>query len=738
MANKMMVRRFIEAFMALVLGRRVPVHWGSQAASDSFQVELPDPVTCNAEEVALLTRLALHEAGHIVHTQPGFDSRLTEREKVVFNLLEDPRMERQLMQSYPGATVVLSRGLDEMLKSIRERVQANPNGLATPAAQADLFFRGLLAAAPHKPVLEHVPVLLATLEPHVTARERAAIDEAITKLPAFASSLDAEAAARAFLARLDEQEPLPNDAEQQEQGPDANAEPYAEPQQLEQPAPPEEGAQHPGEDAGQPNDDIDGTVHPAEPQEQQGQQEPERSAPAEGPGDSQPDPTSNGGAEGDDGGQQVPGADQNDAGQLPQGGGAADGEGASEKSGGAGEGAEAGEGAAAPAQGASGMPGDPQDAGGADNEGAQSGSAGAGQTEGNGESHDPSSGTHAPGESSGAAQGGDLGDLLRQVLAQRYGCAGSDSDTIEAAQEHGSPKDEDLQRLAAVLSKADPEADLGELLQASLAAVAAAGDACDADATAFDGGAGMQLTGPVVTTMEQPAQSRLEGVQAQLVNVLRRELQDKRRRPVKAAPAGSRVLPGRFWRLGAVGDTKVFAKQHNVNGIDAAATVFLDSSESMTDQFQFAMDGALAFSMAMQRLGVQTKVVRFPGAATVCETLQQFGESPRSCKERCAHLVPAGGTPIGAAVASELPQLMQQRQLLKMIIVITDDGPGDADTYVAALNLAAQMKVQVVGVGIGCDISQWIEQSVAVADVTELPGALSRLFREHVAVKLAA
>ena len=79
----------------------------------------------------------------------------------------------------------------------------------------------------------------------------------------------------------------------------------------------------------------------------------------------------------------------------------------------------------------------------------------------------------------------------------------------------------------------------------------------------------------------------------------------------------------RFWRLGTLGDTKVFVQKRDASGIDAAATVLLDSSYSMKKQLRVAAEVAMAFSMAMQRLGVRTRLVRFPGSETVTETLSR-------------------------------------------------------------------------------------------------------------------
>ncbi len=106
--------------------------------------------------------------------------------------------------------------------------------------------------------------------------------------------------------------------------------------------------------------------------------------------------------------------------------------------------------------------------------------------------------------------------------------------------------------------------------------------------------------------------------------------------------------------------------------------------------------------------------------------------------KRVSALSAGGGTPIGAAAAAELPYLLEQRKLKRVMAFVTDDGPGDRHLLLAVLERAEQEGVLVVGVGIGCDISAHIPLSVTVRSVTELPQALERLFRENISATLTA
>lgn len=729
MTNKvMMAKRLIEAFVALMLGKRVPVCWSDRASIDTNgQMYLPTPKTGDPAEVALLTRLAVHEGGHQVHTEGGFAQRLSSEEMALFNALEDPRMESAQSKDYPGASVILSRGLDEMLQTLEENLALTLQRDPRRAVQLDLLVRGFLQVAPHGPLKARGPYLLELLAPVIDEQQREAIDEAVAEIAGLQNSRETEELARSVLARLREvkiEPPPPPDEEgqnqqneqdeQDQQDPQAQQGPQAEPDEsADQESPSEQDQQDQ-----QKQDQQDQQDQPAESEQRDKNQQPE-DAPAQEGGQDQPasdDCNSQQEAPAEDHAGDQQGREEGGSDPQPEGDG-------NESDAGPGN-ASGDECSAAPGAGA----------------GSADGAAGEANAAGGSQPADaPQVDAQIPGDrQTEPAEPVDLGTLLREVLVARYGARTDDEDAEDSVGEVGLATDEDVERLGQMLAAADTGASLEELLEASLAVLEGTGGDQGQPSEGDPGlGAGMSLAFQAAGEASV-IDTRLQGVQSRLVTVLQRELQDKRRRPTRPAHAGQRVLPQRFWRLGALGDTKIFAQRRMAHGIDAAATLLLDSSGSMADGLAVAAEIAIAFSLALQRLGVRTKVVRFPGTETVTETLQRFGESPRACVRRCASLVADGGTPVGAAVEIERQALLEQRRLKNFLAVITDDEPGDAATLLAALALAYKLDVMVVGVGIGCDIRPWIPNSVSVSAVTELPDALSRLFRERLSEKLAA
>jgi hypothetical protein len=738
-------RRLIEVFLALMLGQRVPVHWDQRAGMDNAGgVHLPMPQTGGAAEIALLTRLAVHEGGHLLETQPGFADRLTAQELGVFNALEDPRMESRQAKRYHGASLVLSRGLDEMLQNIDGRLDARLAEAPERALQLDLLLRGFLAVAPHGPIARRAPGLLERLAPRLGDAQRRAVEHAVARLPDLGTSLETEEAARALIARLREPEV---------------------PLEGEPPSDTPAGVESSAAEAGGQQAAGDAQEDRSEPASRYGGAEPASNG--DQPKGAAEDPAASGStgaagtksADGEAGDDPPSGASEDngarggtdpafDAGAQPR---------ESEKAMGPGQGDQ---------QSASGSEGD--DLQGSDSRpngtrtdclaGAEpmqgAGAEGASQPEHGGEvsteapgtvgltTHEESAsdasdlGTDALGLADTAAEPLDLGTLLRETLIARYGLPQADSCDQEADPGAQPPSDEEVQEVEAMLAQADPSASLEELLEATLA-VLAAGQGKEREISSPGDGAGMSL-GNTANRPLDAMEMRLQGVQSRLVTVLQRELQERRRRPRRAAYTGARVMTQRFWRLAALGDTRVFVQKREASGIDAAATVLLDSSYSMRKQLRIAAEATMAFSLALQRLGVRTRVVRFPGPETVTETLQRFGESPRFCVQRCASLVASGGTPVGAATVAELPLLLAQRRLKNILIIVTDEDPGDAETLARALACAEELDVLVVGVGIGCEIRAWIPNAVKVQEVGELPEALASLFRDRISARLAA
>lgn len=574
-----MAKKTIAGFVSLILGQNTKIAWGDRPAVDTNGIMfLPTPKVGDCDEIALLTRLAVHEAGHKLHTDPACFDRLDKEQLTFFNWLEDPRIEMELSKQYPGAILILSRGISKLV----ERAFQNTDS-ETPEGKKRLLplgvvIKGMQASAPKTALNPFMDGLEAQLQEAFSPAQNEAINNAVSQITSLKNSYECELLAKELLIAFTQADQEPNDASS--------------------------------------NDSQDGGAAESE------------SRPA-----------------------------ASDAAQTAT-----------------------------------------------DN-----------------------------------AEEGDLGAMLRSAIQSLYPKA-SDSGK-EAVAEHDDSGDDithlDDEAIVRLADLAKEEgADIGELLQKAIDAIVEQPED-DQPSSDWDGaGAGGGLS---VGTAPLLSESRLGHVQSRLVHVLLRELQDKRKKPSRNARAGQSVNPQRFWRLQSIGDTKVFRTRGSVTGIDCGVTILLDRSGSMHKILATAAHVALAFSMAMQRIGnVRTAVSVFPWDGTYTHALQNFGESPRLVASRCESLTAAGGTPVAQAILTELPLLLAQRKNKNLMIVITDDGPDSPDLLHAAIKEAARHGVDIYAVGIGCHVGSYYSASTTVSTVEDLPHAMEQLFSEHIACRMAA
>jgi hypothetical protein len=729
-------KRLIEAFMGLIVGRRVKVNWQLNGPAclhgPSGVVSLPLPRTGDDREVALLTRLAVHEAGHLTKTETGWHERLDEHSQAFFNSLEDARMEREQVREYPGAGIILRRGLDTMLENIASTEDSVWQSNPIQTLCVDLIVRGFLRIQPHEEIQRLGPQILARVGAHTTEAQRDALTEAVDRLVVAKTSRDAEDIAAALVQRLREGPPSPPAEQEQEQQEQQTAsldvDQEAEP-------PPNQGSEPPEPPVGHPEQVDDQPLG-----------SPESGCQGD---DAQP----GNGDTGDTGRSDANPADDTDRGSEPPPCG--------------GEDADAKQTQQTTLSAESGQPGTdsaPPQGDAADHcqqEGASQGAAptqrerayGAQASDAGDSKHNAPDGPEgdaiAPPQGSGVGDGQlpsatkdlvDIGSLLRQVHAEQYGSveqAGEgDLDSEDVSQES-------IEQLAQALRQdtGDDGRSFDEVLAKALQALQAGPSGTDDASQDEQAGdcASSNLAGRGGEPLRVPdRRSGLEGVQSRLVVVLQRELQERKRKPIRPSVAGGRVLTNRFWRLATLGDTQVFGGIKHITGIDATATILIDRSASMGTDVHLAVDAGLAFSLALQRLNVRTRVVAVPGVDTVAQEVQRFGEPARAAVERAQGIFATGGTPLGAAMLSELPLLLNERQLKKFMVVATDGKPDWLDPLASALRYAQSSGVQVLGIGIGLDITDCLPNAVAIDDVQELPYALTQLFRRDMLTTLVA
>lgn len=744
-------QRVIAGLMSLMLGKKSTVEWGQVASCrDNGTICLPRPKTGDAGEIALLTRLAVHEGGHDKHTDFECFADLDGNVKALMNALEDPRIEREQVKMFPGAALILNRGLEDSIRAVDSSLDPNNPEHSADLVVVNVLLKGFRELVPHEGMKEAADSLVAKGDKILGDAGLAAVEQAIGRLAGCVSTADTVALAKGLWMALQPPEPQPEPNQQDQQ-------------------PSNEGG-----DVGDENQDQQDGDGEADANSQQQQGGHDDSGDDESPPSSDGQPDSVPPESKDDGDAAQGETSQKDAGGNPGPDGTGSDESRSDPSGqpgesepNAAEGSGEAEGHSPEAGSSQGQSNGPET--GDDGQGSESGnqsgdgnaSAGTHNQEtpasGDGENtQDPQKGEGDQGKprESGkldlnSASGTDLGSLLAHAYELKYGKPDIDAPDQAGAAQETTATDDFTQMVAAALAQA---ADDGESLEKALELIEVAleaGDASEQSASseqesqpAVLAAGGGNATG---NTIPLDIAARLSGSVSRLVRIFTKELQDKRRRQVKLGTAGGQVASNRVWRLKSMGDTNVFRVTASVVGIDAAATFFLDRSGSMDTCIVEAAYAALSCSQALERISkVKTSIEMFPGYADTGDntvTLQAFGQSARQVARRVNDVNANGGTPLAEALQEAIPRLLAQRVKKRIAFLVTDGIPNDRERAMAEIRKAEKAGVEFVGIGIG-EWGKAIElltpYSVCINDASELPDAFEKLFRGNIALKLAA
>lgn len=125
----------------------------------------------------------------------------------------------------------------------------------------------------------------------------------------------------------------------------------------------------------------------------------------------------------------------------------------------------------------------------------------------------------------------------------------------------------------------------------------------------------------------------------------------------------------------AVGDARVFTVWEDAQGVEAAVSILLDSSGSLSRE-----DYSLVKASAYRLMTVFGKIPNvtfetslFPGdTAASAEVVAAYGESPEAFVKRTAERESCGGTPVVAALLSAAQRLLERSETRKILILLTD------------------------------------------------------------------
>ncbi|WP_341744818.1 hypothetical protein [Azonexus hydrophilus] len=231
-------------------------------------------------------------------------------------------------------------------------------------------------------------------------------------------------------------------------------------------------------------------------------------------------------------------------------------------------------------------------------------------------------------------------------------------------------------------------------------------------------------------------------------------LEAEARSKIMSARTGNRLDTKRIWRL-QTGDTRVFEKRVEGRKQNTAIQLLIDRSASMTrvcshqwskDASEFvpvsrigmAADAALSVAIAMDAVpGVDTSVAAFPYQSGRNHDdvllVSDFEENFRRIADRFPTIGAQGTTPLAEALLWSGYHLHQSQRDRKILMVMTDGEPDDREQASAMISLLAASDIEVIGVGMGCDVSGLFQTSESIQNIGDLPKAVFRVLQKQLA-----
>jgi len=290
---------------------------------------------------------------------------------------------------------------------------------------------------------------------------------------------------------------------------------------------------------------------------------------------------------------------------------------------------------------------------------------------------------------------------------------------------------------AALGAAYNPSEDLGEALQAMLTSIAS---------TTED---------PPVLSEAVPFLSEIED-NGEIVQRVKRETIALRRKLTTALESQtlSQCWEGyageRLSNLGALrlpmGDLNIFERETRRTNVDVAIQLLLDRSGSMQEEERIALaiDACTALGLALGQIdGVQIATAAFPAGEINCDRnvllLNGFSESVSRRAGRIAAVRADGAnTPLADAMLFGQYSLLSTKATRRILLPITDGEPDSRSAVAEVVASCARWGVEVMGVGIGLDISSQIPDSIRIDKVEELPQRMFEMMTNRLVLKQAA
>ncbi|WP_445767781.1 VWA domain-containing protein [Rheinheimera sp.] len=203
---------------------------------------------------------------------------------------------------------------------------------------------------------------------------------------------------------------------------------------------------------------------------------------------------------------------------------------------------------------------------------------------------------------------------------------------------------------------------------------------------------------------------------------------------------GSKLVNRRLSGIPA-GNLSVFSRRAETQDVSAAVEVIIDCSGSMgfgingnPPAMPFANACAYAFALGLNKSGVSSEFVYYGPClqeGNAMYTAKSFTEKPVASRFAVAS---GGYTPTGHAMQYALSSLVLRPELKKLLIVLTDGQPDNAEHVRQATALAKAFGVKVIPIGIQTTCVDGFDEGEFVT--VQTPEELTTALRHAVKMKL--
>lgn len=233
----------------------------------------------------------------------------------------------------------------------------------------------------------------------------------------------------------------------------------------------------------------------------------------------------------------------------------------------------------------------------------------------------------------------------------------------------------------------------------------------------------------------QTVQSTTSKLRSQLMGLVQAHQRSKE----SVKRHGRKLSTKRLTRI-VCGDTRIFTRREDRLKANTAVHILTDLSGSMAGQpEEVARESSLSIALALESIpGVNPAVTYFCGfGGTPVLSAVKHGESVRRSADKFACFA-HGGTPMAEGIWHAAFQLSKQTEPRKVVVVITDGDPNNANASHKVIELCERSGIECIGIGIQHrNVSRFFRRHIVIDSVDELRTTLFKLMRDTLTTEAA-